>query len=189
MLKQLFILIFSLIADPNKAWEHLAGKLENKNENFYMSYLYPVFGLIALSSFAGVLISAGEFDLQNALKTVIKQIVVYFGGFYLASFLLSKYVTPRFRGSKDALLSERFVGYSSSLIYVVAIIQSLFPSFFLLPLILFYSIYIIWVGAIRYMAIQEKDIVKFTAWASIIILLSPRLIEGVMKLFLPGLGK
>jgi hypothetical protein len=187
MLQQLFILLFKLITEPRKTWDRLAQKEENKNEEFYKNYLYPVFGIIALLSFTGILISVGKFDIQQALKTVIKQITVYFGGFYLASFILSEGVILRFKPTKDPLLIKRFVGYSSALIYVIAMVKSLFPSFFFLLLIVFFSTYIIWQGAIRYLYIQEESLVKFTIIASIIILLSPVAIEFAISLFLPGM--
>ncbi|MDR1436622.1 MAG: YIP1 family protein [Candidatus Symbiothrix sp.] len=187
MLKELFVLLFRLITEPRKTWERLAQKEEKRNEDFYKNYLYPVFGIVALLSFVGILFSVGKFDIQQALKTVIKQIAVYFGGFYLASFILSEWVILRFKQRKDLLLAERFVGYSSALVYVVAMIKSLFPSFFFLLLILLFSSYIIWQGAIRYLEIQEESLVKFTITASMVILLSPVAIEYAIFLLLPGM--
>jgi hypothetical protein len=187
MLKQLFILLFKLIVEPGKTWDQLAVKEEKKNEDFYKSYLYPVLGIIALLSFVGILVSGGQFEVQNALKMVIKQIAVYFGSFYLASLFLSEFVMPRFKRTKDTCLCERFMGYSSALVYVIAMIKSLFPAFSFLLLILVYSVYIIWEGVVRYIKMEEENLVKFTVWASLIILFSPVLIEWIINLFMPGM--
>jgi hypothetical protein len=187
MFKQLVVLLFFLITEPGKTWKQLAEKQEKKNEYFYKNYLYPVLGAIALVSFVGVLFSLEKFDVQIALKIVIKQIAVYFGGFYLASLILSEFVIFRFMETKNGLLCERFVGYASALLYAVAIVKSLFPSLFFLSLIVIYSVYMIWEGAVYYLKIKEEDMIKFTVFSSAVILLTPLLIKQLIGLFLPGM--
>ncbi|MDR2058099.1 MAG: YIP1 family protein [Dysgonamonadaceae bacterium] len=187
IIKQLLILLFRLITEPNKTWHHLAEKGDKNNENFYKSYLYPVIGIIALTAFIGTLISVEKFDVQKALKIVIKQIGVYFGSFYLSSVILSEFVIRRFTGIKDTLLCERFVGYSSALIYTVAIVKSLFPSLFFLPLVVIYSVYMIWAGAADYLKIKEEDLYKTTIGSSLVLLFLPWLIEVLIELWMPGM--
>jgi hypothetical protein len=187
MLKQLFFLLFMLISNPNKAWNRLAEKQENRNEDFYKSYLYPVLGWITLLSFAGTLFSIEKFDVQIALKIVIKQITVYFGGFYLASIVLSEWILPRFKETKDIHLCERFVGYSSALIYAIAMLKSLFPSLFFLSLIALYSVYMIWEGAANYLKIREDSMVKFTVLSGITIILSPIVLNFLIEWLIPGM--
>lgn len=163
-------------------------KTGKSSENFHKSYLFPIIGLIALLSFAGtLLLSSKSLDLQLALKIVIKQALVYFGSFYLISFILSEYVFPRFGLAKDLGLSEQFAGYSSSLIYVVAMAQSLFPGFFwFLGIVVFYTIYIIWVGAAQFLKIEENQWTKFTIFASIIIMMVPHIVRLLVEL-MPGM--
>ena len=188
MLKRVFLLISRLIMEPNKVWTELSESKEKDNEDFYKSYLYPIFGIIALFSFVGVLIGdvKPEF-LQMVLKAVIKQLSVYLGGFYLASYILADYVYPQFKQEKDRLLCEKFVGYSSSLIFAIAMIQSLFPSLFFFQLLALYSIYMIWQGTVHYIKIEENNWVRFTVYSSIVILLSPVLITSLIGLLLPNM--
>jgi hypothetical protein len=181
MWKRLFILLFGLIAEPDKTWRELSGKQEENNTNFYKSYLYPIFGMIALLSFVGVVTSSDNSDLQTALKTVIKQITVYVGGFYITSFVLTEFIIPRFKEEFDKLSIERFLGYASSLIYAIAIIQSLFPSLFFLQILVFYSVYIIWAGTIHYLNIEENSWVKFTVISCITLLFIPTVINFLMN--------
>jgi hypothetical protein len=187
MLRRLFILLFALISEPVKAWTQLAEKPEGRNEDFYKNYLYPVIGLIALFSFSGTLLSIEKFDVQIALKIVIKQIAVYFGGFYLSSLVLSEYVFPRFNKEKDRFLGERFVAYSSAMLYAIAMLQSLFPSLFFLTFIVLYSAYIIFAGTTNYLKIKEEYLVKFTVLSSIIILLFPGALELLIEWLIPGM--
>ncbi|MDR0865833.1 MAG: hypothetical protein LBO74_13015 [Candidatus Symbiothrix sp.] len=187
MLKQLFILLFRLIAESIPTWKILSEKQEKDNEDFYKSYLFPIIGIIALLSFVGALISVEPFGLQVALKVVIKQVMIYGGSFYLTSFVLSEYLFPRFDLEKNKGVSERFTGYSSSLIYAVAMIQSLFPDLFFLQILAFYTFYIIWTGAAQFLNIKEDFLIKFTTFAGVLIMVVPFLINYLIDLWMPGM--
>jgi hypothetical protein len=185
--KRLFSLLFRLIVEPDKTWSELSEKRVENKEDFYKNYLYPVLLIIAALSFMGASFSVEKFDLQNVLKTIIKQVTVYGGGFYITSFVLSEFIMPRFQESCGKLLSDRFTGYASALIYAVAMIQSIFPSLFFLRIIVFYSAYMIWSGAIHYLQIAEKDWVKFTVLAGLAILFIPMLINLFLDFLFPGM--
>jgi hypothetical protein len=176
-----------MVTKPVPVWKRLSEQQEKNNDDFYKSYLFPIIGIIALASFAGVIISTETFNVQSALKKVILQVMIYGGSFYLVSFVLSNYIFPRFNLATDKLLAERFTGYSSSLIYTVVMILSLFPSFFFLNLFLLYTVYIIWVGAVEFLKIREAFIMKFVLFTSILILLTPFLIDFLIKLLMPGM--
>jgi len=189
MLKQLFVLLFKMIAEPASTWKQLFEKEDKENENFYKSYLFPIVGIIALLSFIGVLMSH-SFDvhvLQQVMKTVIKQVIIYGGSFYIMSYALSEFVFPRFHLPNDKLLAEQYTGYTSALIYAVAMIEALFPSLFLLKIFVFYTIYILWTGAVHFLKINENLIIKFTIFAGIIILLTPFLLSALIDLLMPGM--
>lgn len=187
MYKSLFILLYNLIVTPVAAWNSLYVKQDKNNEDFYKGYLFPIIGIIALFSFIGVLFSVKTFDVQLALKIVLKGVLIYGGGFYLTSFLLSEYIYPRFNLKKDKISAEYFIGYSSSVIYVVAILKALFPSFFILDILSFYTIYIIAMGAIHFLKLNEDDWIKFTIFASILIMLTPFLLNSLINFLMPGM--
>jgi hypothetical protein len=187
MFKQLFILLFRLISNPVYAWKRLSKEQEKDNDIFYKSYLFPIIGIIALLSFAGILISTKAFNVSLALKTALLQVMIYGGSFYLVSFILSNYVFPRFDLPGDKLFSERFTGYSSSLNYAVGMVLSLFPHFIFLNIFLLYTVYIIWTGAIAFLKIKDDYSIKFTIFASILILLTPFLVGFLIQLLMPGM--
>jgi hypothetical protein len=118
---------------------------------------------------------------------VLKQVMIYGGGFYLVSFILSEYLFPRFELEKNKWLSERFTGYASSLIYAIVMVQSLFADLFFLPILSFYTVYIIWTGAVQFFNIKENQLIKFTTFASILIMLIPFLINFLIDLLMPGM--
>ncbi|MDR1631612.1 MAG: hypothetical protein LBR97_01800 [Dysgonamonadaceae bacterium] len=187
MLKQLYLLLSGLIINPEKTWKTLAGKQELNNEDFYKSYLYPVIGIIALMSFCGIWIGTKDFQLQIALKIVIKETIAYFGGFYLAAYGLFRLSEKYFGLTADLQLFGRFSGYSSAAIYVVACINALFQSLFFLQIFILYTVYIVWHGSNIYIRVKENYLTKFTIFASAIIILSPVVIRMIMTLIMPGL--
>ena len=80
--------------------------------------------------FLGVLFTRKEFDVELALKSSIRTLVAAFGGFYLASYLLNEIWQGWFKREKDMKLCQRFVGYSSSLMFALNIVLMLLPEFF-----------------------------------------------------------
>ncbi|MCC8145524.1 MAG: hypothetical protein LIO93_03595 [Bacteroidales bacterium] len=187
MYKSLFILLYKLIVQPVAAWDILITRQDKNNENFYKSYLFPIVGIIALFSFIGVLFSVKTFDVQLALKVVLKEVMIYGGGFYLASFVLSEYIYPRFGLEKDKSSAERFTGYGSSAIYIIAMFKALFPSLFILDILAIYTVYIIWTGAAHFLKLKENQWIKFTIFASILIMLTPFLLHSLINLLMPGM--
>ena len=189
MFKQLFVLLFKMITESTSTWKYLSEKEDKDNGIFYKSYLFPIVGIIALLSFIGVLMNH-SFDvnvLQRVLKTVIKQVIIYGGSFYIVSYALSEFVFPRFHLPKDHLQAELFTGYASALIYTIAMVKALFPTFFLLEILVFYTIYILWTGAIHFLKINETLIIKFTIFAGIIILFTPFLLNVLINLLMPAM--
>lgn len=186
MYKEIFKWVIAIISQPGKAWEMLTKKEENGDE-FLSRFVYPLIGLVTAAAFIGVLFTRKEFDVELALKSSIKTLVSSFGGFYLASYLLNEIWQGLFKREKDMKLCQRFVGYSSSLIFALNIVLMLLPEFFFLRIFILYTFYIVWEGAGPYMQVEEAIRLKFVGIATAIILITPALIEFVLFLLMPGL--
>ena len=190
MFKSLFEQLYNLIFQPTKAWKALANEKENEvtnNDHFLKTYLYPIIGLIALLAFLGVFFYKKEFDMQIALRKTINISIALFAGFYLASYLLSEIMVRYFSDGKYYKECQRFVGYSSALVYVMYVFLAIFPDFAFLQFILLYTVYIVWEGASSYMQISDNQKSKFTLATSAIVILSPIIIEKIMFLTMPGM--
>lgn len=186
MYKEIFKWVIVLISQPKKAWEMLTKKEENADE-FLSRFVYPLIGLVTAAAFIGVLFTRKEFDVELALKSSIKTLVSSFGGFFLASYLLNEIWQGLFKREKDMKLCQRFVGYSSSLMFALNIVLMLLPEFFFLRIFILYTFYIVWEGAGPYMQVEENIRLKFVGIATAVILITPALIEFVLFLLMPGL--
>lgn len=186
MYTEILKLVIALISQPAKAWDMLARR-EEKEDEFLSRFVYPLIGLVTIAAFVGVLFTRKEFDVELALKSSIRTMVSSFGGFYLASYLLNELWQGWFKHVKDMKLCQRFVGYSSSLMFALNIVLMLLPEFFFLRIFVLYTFYIVWEGAVPYMQIDEKSRLKFVGLTTVLILLMPWLIEVCLSLLMPGL--
>ena len=186
MYKEIIKWVIALISQPAKAWEALTRKEEN-NDAFLIRFVYPLIGLVTLAAFLGVLFTRKEFDLELALKSSIQALVCNFGGFYIAAYLLNEIRQSLFKQEKNPRLCQRFVGYASSVMYVLNIVLELLPEFFFLRIFVLYTFYVVWEGAPVYMDVPDKDRLKFVGIATALILLAPELIRIVLFMLMPGL--
>lgn len=186
MYKEIFKWVVAIISQPAKAWEILTRKEENDDE-FLSRFVYPLIGFVTLAAFLGVLFTRKEFDVELALKSSIRTLVAAFGGFYLTSYLLNELWQGLFKREKNMKLCQRFVGYSSSLMFALNIVLMLLPEFFFLRIFVLYTFYIVWEGAGFYMQVEEAVRLKFVGIVTALILLTPWLIEVVLSMLMPGL--
>ena len=189
MYKQLIILLFNLIIHPKRTWKERIEEQDANNDHFFKSYLYPIFGIIALFSFAGILLYLGKWEVQTAIKQVIRDIIPYFAGYFLVVFALSQLSVNLFNQKLTNVVCECFTGYASAAVYLIAILYALFPFFPFIQLLTLYTFYIVRQGAIHYLRIREQHLTKFTIFAGILIILTPLIVRWLLILTMPGLNK
>jgi hypothetical protein len=180
--KQLSGLIFT----PAETWKKLSLEKED-GETFLSRYLYPLIGVIALTAFLGILFSRKEFDFEIALKSAIKALVSTTGGFFLSVYVMKEICADMFHLPKDTKQCYCFIGYASAWMFVLSMLLSLLPEFSFLRIVVLYTAYIVWEGAMPYMHVREGERTRFTVVASVIIILTPLIIDFMLFLLMPGL--
>lgn len=186
MYKDIFRWVIMIISQPVKAWETLSEK-DEKGEEFLSRFIYPLIGLLTVIAFLGILFTRKEFDVESALKASIRTLVASLGGFFLSAYLLNEIRSGYFKREKNNQLCQRFVGYSSSLMFALDAALMLIPEFFFLRVFVLYTFYIVWEGAPVYMQVDESERLKFVAISTSLILFIPYLIGIVLSLLMPGL--
>ncbi|MCL1933903.1 MAG: YIP1 family protein [Candidatus Azobacteroides sp.] len=185
MYKQLIIRLFNIVIRPEKTWKACNDEQDNDNTDFFKSYLYPIFGIIALFSFVGILFYLKEWNVRIAIKQVIKETIPYFAGYFIAVFALSRLSATFFDEKPTNSVCERFTGYASAAVYVTAALYALFPFFPIIQVLTLYTFYIVWQGAVHYLRIKEQLLTKFTIFASILIILAPLIVRWALSLTMP----
>jgi len=188
MFREVFRKVIALASQPQKTWETLVGEGENEeHEKFLSNFVYPLIGLVAVAAFVGVLFSRREFDVELALKASVRDLASSLFGFFLASYFLNELWGNFFNRDKDSKLCQRFIGYSSSLMFVLNIVLALLPEFFFLRIFVLYIVYIVWEGAVSYMKVEDSERLKFTGITSALIIVAPVVIRIVLVMLMPGL--
>ena len=185
MLNDIYKRLAGLIIKPGETWEELSRQ-EEKQEMFLSRFIYPVLGIITLSAFLGILFTRKEFDFEVALKITLRTLISVAGGFFLGAYLLYEVWKNVFKQPKNAELCRLFVGYSSSLMFVLNIVTALLPEFFFLQILVLYTVYIIWEGSAFFMKVKEEVRLKFTVIASLIVTITPFVIEQALRMLMPG---
>jgi len=186
MFNEIYRRLAGLILKPGETWEELSQQ-EKDHDSFLSRFIYPMLGLIALSAFLGILFTRKEFDFEIALKITLRTLVSVAGGFFLGAYILNELWKGVFKQPKNAELCRFFVGYSSSLLFVLNIVTALLPEFFFLQIIVLYTVYIIWEGSIYYMKVEDEVRLKFTIITSFIVIVTPFIIEQALRMLMPGL--
>lgn len=178
MIKEIVLIIVRMITAPEITWRKLSTNKDH--ESFLNHYLYPIFGIIALTSFIGGLFFVPDGNLQIALKNTIINLVTVYGGYYIGSYILNEFL-PHFGISKNETDVQLFVGYASSLIYALFIIIPFLSDFFILWIFAFYTAYIVYSGYGLYLIGKEEAQMRFTGIATSLILLTPAIIKGILS--------
>lgn len=186
MYKDIFKWVVMIISQPAKAWEALSQK-EEKEDQMLSRFVYPLIGLLTITAFLGILLTRKEFDVELALKASIRTLVAAFGGYHLTVYLMNEIWNGLFKREKDNRLWQRFIGYSSSLMFTLNAVLMLIPEFFFLRIFVLYTFYIVWEGASSYMQIEENERLRFVVITTAMLLIIPYAIQVILFLLMPGL--
>ncbi|NLZ73620.1 MAG: YIP1 family protein [Bacteroidales bacterium] len=177
--KELFNRVLLLISSPAKAWEEIL--LEEDKQKVFVGFVYPMIGIAALSVFLGVLFTqgwSGPRSFQIAMTECCSVAISLFGGFYLAAYLLNKATIKFFNLSDNLLRTQRLIGYSSVVLFILQIVTGILPNFQIVSWLLqFYVVYIVWEGAKIFVKMEENDRLKYTLLTSFLLLACPFIIE------------
>lgn len=187
MYKEIFNIIIQLLTQPGKTWAMLAEKEGENKERFLSRFIYPLIGLVTLAAFLGIVFTRKEFDVQLALKASIRSLIAAFCGFYLVAYLMNEIWNRLFKREKAIDRWMMFVGYSSSLMFLLNIVLMLLPEFFFLRIFVLYTFYLVWEGAEPFMQVMEEEKIKFVSITTVLLLAIPYVIEKALFLLMPGL--
>lgn len=171
-----------LISSPAKAWEEIS--IEDRRK-VYLAFVYPMIGLCGLSVFIGSLLTngwGGPQSFQIAMTDCCAVAVALFGGYFLAAYAINEMGTRMFGMPTQILLIQQFAGYALVVPFLLQIVIGLLPDLRIIGWLLqFYIVYIVWEGVPVMMKIEEKQRLKFTLLASLLLVLCPAVIQFVFN--------
>ena len=179
MLKKIINIMFLLLFNPAKGWDKV-GKDKYKHDEFLNNYLFPLFGVVSLTTFIGGLwIDSG--GLQYALKLTIFVITALFAGFYISAILVNE-MLPKYGAIKDMNIAQQFVGYSSVVVYLLFIVMPFLGGIKWLWLLSLVSFYLIYLGSRQFLDIYGVKGYRFATITLLAITIVPIMINYLLKL-------
>lgn len=189
MYKNLFIHLWHVVRYPATIWKEAVDSTDAQKKHL-SDFFYPLVGLASFAAFISCFFD-GDLAFKQQLSQGIQQFIVSFGSLFAGLFLSAKLLDVAFvrwfgqasRPNKAELLTV----YAQAPVLAVSVLTSLIPELFFLKLLFLYVFAIVWEAAIHYYDIPPASQGRFTLLAGAVILISPQLIEFVLKLLLPGL--
>ncbi len=181
--KELFNIALQLISSPVKAWEEIS--IEEDKRKVLTAFVYPMIGLCGLAVFIGSLLAngwGGPESFQIAMTHCCAVAVALFGGYFLAAYAINQLQVKMFGMPNDMPSTHQFAGYALVVTFLLRIVTGLLPDFIIIGWLLqFYIVYVVWEGAPIVMHIQEKNRLRFTLLASLLLIMCPAVIEFVFN--------
>ncbi len=182
--KQLILRLKNLVLAPKKEWEVIAREERDGKEAIHQFSL-PLIGFLTGASLLGILVNNQGFAVEFALKMALTDFLSAYGSVYLSAVLIHL-VRHFFKWDSSYSQTFLFVGFAFGLTFAIKTITNLFPEFYMLRLLVLYTIYIVWEGVVPVFKIKDQQRHAFAMVCSVIILGIPFLLDYVLKLVIPG---
>jgi len=178
MFKESLRMAVRMVFSPQEAWKEI---LEEK-KNLYKDFLLPIWSIILLLSFVGGWFFARNGSFELGVKNLIVESFILFGSFHISSFCMNEYVGRLTDVGKNLKNTQKFVAYSSSLIYLIEIVVALFNDFFFIWLFALYTPFIVYVGAEVFYKIIPERRTNFMLLVSTFILIMPLILKTALSM-------
>ncbi len=178
LLKNIILVIIS----PRVGWEEI-NQATIPTGRVLSSAFYPLLALLALSAFVPGLYDS-TLTLSMLLMDAIILFAAYFFTYFISSYLLGGFYPElvKTKGAHDRL--DDYIIYNLIFLVVLRIVHNLLPGDF--TPVLFLMLYMPWMAyrGLGNLGIKENKATKFVIIASVLLLLTPFVIEWVLGLII-----
>lgn len=191
MNKAFFRRIWRIITTPAAAWKEITADTA-ENKPYLSAYFYPLLALVGLAAFLSPFVHFQEVfrvELGLGIQSFIRIFAAFFASYFLSSFVLDRLFVRWLGLAPDKIKVEKLCVYSLTPLLLVRFFTFLVKDFFFLYIFVVYTVYIVWEASGGLYEMPGRQRGRFTALTSVVITLSPVLIEFILIKLLPGLSK
>lgn len=174
--------LLQLILSPVHGWEDIGAAPQSQGEVASRGF-YPLSAITALSVFAGKIFHPLR-TLQELLIEAIITFVMFFLGYFFATFVLSTCIGPVVPGHTDERRCQLFSLYVMGMLELIAIIGNIVP--ITLAITWFLPVYVavvMWKGA-EFAGVKRENSGRFMLLAVPGVLLPPYILKLVFSIIL-----
>ncbi|MDD2560410.1 MAG: hypothetical protein PHE04_07085 [Bacteroidales bacterium] len=190
MNKAFFRRIWRIITAPAAAWKEITAETA-ENKPYLSAYFYPLLALVGLAAFLNPFIHSQEafrVELGQGIQTFIRVFTAYFASFFLSSLVLDRLFVSWLGLTPGKIKAEKLCVYSLTPLLLVRFFTFLVKDFFFLYIFVVYTVYIVWEASGGLYEMPNRLRGRFAALTTLVIMLSPILIEFILIKLLPGLS-
>ncbi len=184
-------LLLSLIHSPQQIWQRLGEKYKDEEsvDSLMKEYFSPLLGGGALVLFVakGLLVENVSFSWEHAIKGGVTFLIGYYGGLFLAEFLV-KEALRLFEIEVPKMMLRACVILSMSYCLALDVVLGCLPSFSFFLVLGIYLCYIVWCAMGNFLQLEERAWWRATIITSIVIFFSPRVIQMLLSM-MEGAGQ
>lgn len=181
--------LWQILFSPSTTWQKIEADTDTKA--YRQQYYYPLVGILALSAMMQVFIQADGYPfaqlIGKAFVAIVLILLSYGIGFYIAQWLLNLGFSSFFGLESDRTKAGKLYVYAITPVLLVRTMTSLLQDLFFLYIFSVYIVYLLWLAAGQLYRLDEKMQSRFTFFSTMVILLSPMLVELFLKILLPVL--
>ncbi len=189
-MKSIFVRILNLVRNPQGEWKSILRDYEDVasvRKNFFFPCLLFVLLMFVIDCFIrfdwAAMQNFSDF-LSYSAKRLVVSFSALFAGVYFSTLLLSRLLNSKFWDGNEHNFYESFVlvVFCSSTMWMLNLIQMFIPSFFFLPILNIYVMYLVWCALPSFFPTMNEDNKKgiFTAVAFLLMFLCPIAVEKIL---------
>ena len=182
-----------LILRPSEEWGRIAEEMDKRRGNFFTDYFYPLVASCGLLYLCAQMWSGwidepfGEMGalFQTTMMETVGFFFIFIGGFYVAYYLLHNLLGASLGDGRSGYALAVLVGYSMTLPIVLQTLSCLVGAFAVLRWIFqFYTLYIVWEGSKKLMAIKDRSRMNFSLIVTLAVVFVPWIISFLYHRFI-----
>ena len=190
MNKAFFRRIWRIVTSPAVAWKEITTETA-ENKPYLSAYFYPLLALVGMAAFLSSFVHGQEsfrIELGEGIRLFIRVFAAFFASYFFSSFVLDRLFVRLLGLAPDKIKTEKLCVYSLTPVLLVRFFTFLVKDLFFLYIFVVYTVYVVWEASGGLYEMPAKQRGRFTALTSLVIILSPVLIELILTKLLPGLS-
>lgn len=153
----------------------------------FRNFILPMSIITALVNLIGAFFSIGKINIEGAVINSVFIFISFILTFYALYIIIKWIATNAFNPDTPRWNIEATVAATMSVAFAVKIILSIVPDMFFVQFFYVYTFYIVWVTSDSLIPIPEQQKNRFMIIITLICLITPWIIDRLMRLMVPNI--
>ena len=171
--------IILIIISPRVGWEEV-NRASISTGRLMSKVFLPLLAVMAISSFVPMLYEKTR-TLSASLMNAVVEFASYYITYFISSYLLSGFYPEIVKTKAGTDRLNDYILYNLIFLVLLTIAGHLLPINF--TPVFFLMLYMPWIAycGVEHLGVKEHKVTKFVIFASMLILLTPRLIDALLS--------